>query len=298
MGRVIRIVSISLVALLLSAGITAGRPPAASAQAPYSVFGFLTPAEVVTAYYAALNAREFTAAYSMLSPEAQADQPFDAWVAGYQTTQRIDVQTFAGDSPDSVSMELWVSDGTLPRVHGYNGTWRLVRDADDQFWQLDQAQIAEEAPPDFPFVDRPSVHCAPLDPAPGGSVRCAYRLERSIPRGATVRVTSVGPLPLGGPISVDCADATGGLTCLPFDPAVGPFSVELACSPVPPGDVCVGNAAFAVTAISLNGGPFSQAVTISTLSDGSEPTYFAVPDPPVTFTSLVPPAPPTPNASE
>ena len=122
MGRVIGIVSLSPVALLLPAGIAARRPPAASAQAPLSVCGFLTPAEMVTAFYAALNAREFTAAYNMLSPEAQAERPFDAWVAGYQTTQRIDVQTFAGDSPDSISVELWVSDGTLPRVHGYNGT--------------------------------------------------------------------------------------------------------------------------------------------------------------------------------
>ncbi len=113
------------------------------------------------------------------------------------------MQTAPGDDPNSVFVELWVSDGTMPRVHGYIGTRWLVRDADDQFWQLDQAQIDEE-PPSFPIADRPSAHCTPLGPAPGASVRCGYRLERAIPRGVTVHVSSVGPLPLGGRQLFDC----------------------------------------------------------------------------------------------
>lgn len=95
--RVAAVLGLVTAVLLLGRGL--GRSPAASAQAPFSPFGFLTPTETVTAFYAALNAREFTAAYSMLSPAAQAEQPYSTWTEGYLTTQRIDVQTFRRRQP-------------------------------------------------------------------------------------------------------------------------------------------------------------------------------------------------------
>ena len=79
--------------------------PTAKAQTPLSgALGYLTPEEEVLGFYAALEARDFTDAYSFLSPAAQAERPFAAWVDGYAMTQRIDAQTFAGSTPDSVSV--------------------------------------------------------------------------------------------------------------------------------------------------------------------------------------------------
>lgn len=68
-----------LLALFLALGLllprSRGHAPTATAQTPFSAFGFLTPAETVMAYYAALEARNFTAAYALLSPAVQGRPP-------------------------------------------------------------------------------------------------------------------------------------------------------------------------------------------------------------------------------
>lgn len=275
--------------LMLQAG--PGRSPTAHAQAPFSVLGFLSPVETVVAYYAALDAREFDAAYAMLSAAAQAESPFSDWAGGYLTTQRIDVQAYSGADPGSVYVELWVSDDTIPHVHGYSGTWTLVRDAPDQPWYLDAAQIVAAPPPAFPFTPRPVAHCSPQNPDPAAVVECAYKLNVAIPAGATVTVTSIGPQPLGGPVDVDCTSVTGGLTCAPPTGLPMALSVRLRCAPL--GPACSADASFTIGARSLNGGLLSQAVTIATVADGTSPTFLVVPDPQVTFTTLVP-LPPVP----
>jgi hypothetical protein len=269
--------------------------PTAKAQTPLSALGYLTPEEEVLGFYAALEARDFTDAYSFLSPAAQAEHPFAAWVDGYAMTQRIDAQTFAGPTPDSVSVELWASDGIAPRVHGYTGTWWLTRDSADQSWLLDQAQIRDGAPPTFPFASRPTAHCSPRNPEPAMATQCMYRLNRSVPVGATITVTALTPQPLASLMDVDCASTRGGLTCVPPPNPLRPFSVQLRCSPAELDDECPADASFTLNARSLNGGLLSQGVTISSLEDAPVPTFFVEPDPAVTFTTLVPPAPPRPS---
>ncbi len=300
LGEVSRVPQKSLVSSLLSVGLVLllglAHSPQVTAQTPISTLSLLTPVEVVMGFYAALQARDFTDAYTFLSPAAQAERPFASWAGGYLTTQRVDVQTSPGATPDTVSVELWVSDGTLPRVHGYAGTWSLVQDATNQAWHLDQAAISEEPPPSFPFAPRPTAHCTPPNPDPPMAIACRYQLNGSLPAGATVTVTSVTPQPLGAPVNLDCASVTGGLTCLSSGGPLRPFSAELRCSPPEPSEECPADASFTAKPLSLNGGHFSQAVTIAPLEDGTTLTFFVEPDPPVTFTTLVPSPPPAPSA--
>lgn len=277
---------------LLVALAFAGVPPAV-AQAPFSPLSVLTPAEAVVAFYAALQARNFAAAYTFLSPDAQAERPFDSWAAGYASTERIDVQASAGDVPESVNVDLWVNDGELPHVHGYTGSWWLVMDGPGGGWLLDRAAIAGGPAPAFPSAPRPTESCTPIDPDPAMPTACAFNLDLPTPAGATISMTILGPQPVAGPLWVPCDSTTGGLRCLPASGAPNPWGVQFTCFPLPPAEDCPAGSGFTAGQIfSPNGGPLSEAITISPAEDGTSPTYFVVPSPPVTFTTEVAPAPP------
>jgi len=274
-----------------------GRPPVAAAQSPEFPPDAVSPVETVVAYYAALQARQFVAAYAFLSPAAQAEQPFAAWIAGYQSTNRIDVQASPGDTPDSVHVDLWASDGEALDLHGYTGTWWLALDATALHWVLDDAQIVEVPPPPFPFAPRPTQRCTPANPDPAMAVSCDLTLNVPVPRGARVSLTMVGPLPYPGPVDFACDSLTGGLVCLPptFWPP-GALGAYLACQPSPPAETCSPDAAITTHVRSLNGGPLSEALTVSPAADGTALTFFVLPSPEVTFTTqLAPPPPPPPG---
>lgn len=277
--------------LLLLPGLAAA--PIAPAQGPAAVPISLTPAETAVTFYAALEAREFAAAYAFLSPSAQAERPFADWSNGYLTTQHIDVQAAAGDAPDSVHVDLWVSDGELPRVHGYTGTWWLVPGATGLGWLLDRAQLDEGPAPTFPFAPRPNERCTPPNPEPATATQCQVQLNVPVPAGAILTLTSIGPQPLGGPVNLVCDSVTGGLSCLPPTGPPSPFGARLVCAPSPPADACPAEAGFKVGLLSLNGGPLSEALTIAPAQDGTSPTFLVVPSPPVSFTTLVPAPPPS-----
>lgn len=104
------------------------------------------PAQEVTVfgYYRALAERDFAAAYAFLSPTVQAANPYDAWVAGYATTQRIEVETSQTDNPDVVAVRLRATDstaggGTVTRT--FAGVWHLIWSPDQRRWLLDRAEI-------------------------------------------------------------------------------------------------------------------------------------------------------------
>jgi hypothetical protein len=110
-----------------------------------------TPEHVVISFYLALDDRDVPAAYGLLSPEAQAAQPYDGWAAGYATTIAAEVgsvheqgerseggavvtaQVHAYDNVDGrVVVSLW--DVTWTAVQT-SGGWRL---ASATSTQLDQ----------------------------------------------------------------------------------------------------------------------------------------------------------------
>lgn len=50
-----------------------------------------SPARVVISYYLALNDRDLPAAHDLLSPMAQASQPYEGWAAGFDTMLAVEV---------------------------------------------------------------------------------------------------------------------------------------------------------------------------------------------------------------
>lgn len=97
----------------------------------------------VIAFYQALNERRYADAYALLSPAYQARTPFESWVAGYVTVERISVeQARGGLLPDAVVVTITVVDrlptgGTVTRRFG--GTWFLVWSPSRLHWLLDRA---------------------------------------------------------------------------------------------------------------------------------------------------------------
>ena len=281
-----------LLALLLALAL--GSPPAAAASTDSFLPSTITPAETVVAFYAALQAREFTAAYALLSPAAQAEQPFAAWADGYLNTDQIDAQASPGATPDSVRVQLWVSDGNMPHIHGFAGTWQLVQGTANQPWLLDDAQIVEVPPPSFPFDPRPTESCTPVDPDPATPTHCDLSLNVPVDAGSTITVTAVGPQPLAALLQVDCGSLTNGLSCLSPTGPPSTFSVQLVCFPALSGPpACPIQAGFSADITSLNGGPLSETLTVTSARQGTL-TYLVLPTPPVTFPTLVPPPPPSP----
>ncbi|HEY7062387.1 MAG TPA: hypothetical protein VII06_12990 [Chloroflexota bacterium] len=107
----------------------------------------LAPAEVVVlGFYNALDRHALSDAYAFLTPSFQSANPFDAWAAGYQTTEEIAVETRAGASPTEVAVTLRTVDHDPPdrrETRDWAGVWRLASSADAPLGLLlDQATIA------------------------------------------------------------------------------------------------------------------------------------------------------------
>jgi hypothetical protein len=93
----------------------------------------------VHAFYGALSLGRYEAAYALLSPAYQEDQPFERWRAGYGTTQSIEVRTRPGregtDPADGRYVyEVLVSLAALDELPSgervtrcFDGRWFLVK---------------------------------------------------------------------------------------------------------------------------------------------------------------------------
>lgn len=79
------------------------------------------PWAVVSAYYGDIESANYAEAWSFLSPSMQARLgPYDAWVAGYQTTVQTSVSEL-GQSGDTVTINITAeeSDGSSRSYTGY-----------------------------------------------------------------------------------------------------------------------------------------------------------------------------------
>ncbi|MEZ4674324.1 MAG: hypothetical protein R2932_08790 [Caldilineaceae bacterium] len=102
-------------------------------------FGEMRP-ETVAHFYELLQARDFTAAYALLSPEFQAANPFDSWSAGYANTEGF-VATVNADAtvPNRVAVDLAVTEqlnSGATRVRHYSGYWDLTWNGTAPGWIL------------------------------------------------------------------------------------------------------------------------------------------------------------------
>ncbi|MFF0590968.1 hypothetical protein ACFYWD_33940 [Streptomyces sp. NPDC003781] len=88
------------------------------------------PEATVTAYFDAINNRDFAAAWELGGKNL--DQDYDSFVAGFATTQRDDV-TVTGTSGDDVSVTVvaWETDGTQTTYEGtYTVSGGVITSAD------------------------------------------------------------------------------------------------------------------------------------------------------------------------
>lgn len=104
-----------------------------------------TPVDLVREFYTLLDHKAFDIAYSLLSERYRRAWPFDAFRAGYRTTQaiRIDDVSQVGDSPQ-VRVSVTATDLLDGRatVRRYQGQWFLVEE--DGQWRLDRGLMAPQ----------------------------------------------------------------------------------------------------------------------------------------------------------
>jgi hypothetical protein len=105
----------------------------------------LSPEETVALFYTLIDGRQYGPAYSLLSSGFRASQApsFEAWRAGYATTDRVTVEYVRRRSGAGTVVEVSilardiVSGQTL--VRRFAGTWTLVQE--QGAWRLDVARI-------------------------------------------------------------------------------------------------------------------------------------------------------------
>ncbi len=102
-------------------------------------------APTVERFYAYLNEKQFRDAYAFLSPQFQAANPFDRWVAGYANTGAIEAAANEVPGQNAVTINLTVSERTQSgqTTRRYSGRWSLIWSTAAGQWLLDQAQITE-----------------------------------------------------------------------------------------------------------------------------------------------------------
>jgi len=131
-------------------GVVAPLPAAAIAgatgmQEPSPTPRPATPADLVREFYTLLDRKAFDIAYSLLSERYRRAWPFEAFRAGYRTTQgiRIDDVSQIGDSPQ-VRVSVSATDllDGQPTVHRYQGQWFLVEENGQ--WRLDRGLMAPQ----------------------------------------------------------------------------------------------------------------------------------------------------------
>jgi hypothetical protein len=105
----------------------------------------LSPEETVSLFYTLIDQREYGSAYSLYSSGFRASQApsFEAWQAGYATTDRVTVEYVRRPSGAGATVEVSilardiVSGQTL--VRRFAGTWTLVQE--QGAWRLDVGRI-------------------------------------------------------------------------------------------------------------------------------------------------------------
>jgi hypothetical protein len=121
-----------------NAGVSTGPPP------PTSVPAGLSPEETVALFYTLINRRQFSSAYALYSTRFRASEgSFEAWQAGYATTESVTVEFVRRASGAGTVVEVSILARDIvngrPLMRRFAGTWTLVQEQGQ--WRLDTARI-------------------------------------------------------------------------------------------------------------------------------------------------------------
>jgi hypothetical protein len=113
-----------------------------------SVAGTLqgSPESAVRTYYGAIGARDFPAAWALLSPRQRAALEYGTWVDGHRNTRAVQTPsvTTVGQSGDTATVDVTVvaidAEGASAVIKTFRGTWGLV--VVEGGWKLDAPRIA------------------------------------------------------------------------------------------------------------------------------------------------------------
>jgi hypothetical protein len=145
-----------------------------------------SPESAVRNYYAVIGARDFPAAWALLSPQRRAALDYGSWVDGHRNTRAVQTPsvTTVGQSVDTATVDVSIVatdvEGAGAVIRTFRGTWDLV--VVEGGWKLDAprvalvdeqrsggARIAAPAPVSQPSPAQP-VPVPPISPPPPAPV--------------------------------------------------------------------------------------------------------------------------------
>jgi hypothetical protein len=101
--------------------------------------------QTVERFYQLLNDKQFRDAYTFLSPDFQAANPFDRWVEGYANTIEIraEASLIPGQNAANVNVTATERSATGQSTRRFSGRWNVIWSSPAKQWLLNQPQIAE-----------------------------------------------------------------------------------------------------------------------------------------------------------
>ncbi|MCS6803015.1 MAG: hypothetical protein RMM58_14350 [Chloroflexota bacterium] len=101
--------------------------------------------QTVERFYQLLNERQFRDAYTFLSPEFQAANPYDRWVEGVAATTEIRAEASLIPGQNAASVNLTVTERTPSgqSTRRFSGRWNVIWSSPARQWLLHQPQLAE-----------------------------------------------------------------------------------------------------------------------------------------------------------
>ncbi|GIW09752.1 MAG: hypothetical protein K6U89_04420 [Chloroflexi bacterium] len=99
----------------------------------------------VERFYQLISERQLRDAYTFLSPEFQAANPYDRWSAGFANTSEVQAEAALVPGQNAATVNLTVTERTPSgqSTRRFRGRWNLIWSSQARQWLLHEAQISE-----------------------------------------------------------------------------------------------------------------------------------------------------------